>query len=121
MKDENRSFSLDELNKVSNGDKKFVEEMVAIFIRTTDEGITEMESAIKKNDMKLIADMAHKIAPPCRHMGATALLNCLVSIENAIRNSDKSIDIAQLVEKAKKEKDIVISELKTEIIKKDVT
>lgn len=121
MKDENRSFSLDELNKVSNGDKKFVGEMVAIFIRTTDEGVTEMESAIKQNDLKLIADMAHKIAPPCRHMGATALLKCLVSIENAIRNSDKTVDIEELVMKARKEKDIVINDLKEEIIKKDVT
>lgn len=115
MKDK-KTFSLDELKQVSNGDKKFVEEMIAIFIRTTEEGINDMETAAKENNLKAIADMAHKIAPPCRHMGATTLLGYLNTIENAIRTSDKSVDIKELVEKAKKEKDVLISELKTEII-----
>jgi HPt (histidine-containing phosphotransfer) domain-containing protein len=115
MKDK-KIFNLDELKQVSNGDKKFVEEMIAIFIRTTDEGINEMEAAVKENNLKAIADMAHKIAPPCRHMGATTLLNYLNTIENAIRNSDQSVDIKEMVMKAKKEKDILINELKAEII-----
>jgi signal transduction histidine kinase/FixJ family two-component response regulator len=112
----NKMFNLDELKQVSNGDKKFLEEMIAIFIRTTDEGINDMELAIKQNNMKAIADLAHKIAPPCRHMGATSLLTCLTTIENAIRKSDNAVDIKEWIEKAKKEKDELINELKTEII-----
>jgi HPt (histidine-containing phosphotransfer) domain-containing protein len=109
-------FDLEELKQVSNGDEKFVKEMISIFIRTTDEGINDMEKAIEENNLKAIADMAHKIAPPCRHMGATSLLNYLNAIENAIRNSDEKVDIKELVMKAKKEKEILISELKAEII-----
>lgn len=112
----NKAFNLEELRQVSNGDKKFIEDMIAIFIRTTSEGIDEMELALKKNDMKTVADFAHKIAPPCRHMGAKELLTCLTTIENAIRKSEEGIDIAEWVLKAREEKDIVVTELKAEII-----
>ncbi len=116
MKNEsNKSFSLEELKQVSNGDEKFVTEMIAIFIKTTEAGLNQIETGLKQNNLKIVAESAHKIIPPCRHMGADELLSNLVSVESAARSNDKNVDLTELVRRAKQNADIVINDLKKEI------
>jgi len=113
----NKPYNLDELKRLSNGDGKFIAEMIGVFIRTTEEGMNEIEVALAEEDYKLIADRVHKIAPPCRHMGATLLLNIFKKIENYIKSSGPVNTIKTLVPEARQELNIVITALKIEMEK----
>lgn len=116
MKNETeKSFSLDELRQLSNGDEKFVKEMIGIFIRTTTEGMDEIEKAFKKNTYNIIAEYTHKLSPPCRHMGADELYKTFKSIEDRIRKSDGLNKLDVLIAKARVETDKVINDLKKEL------
>lgn len=111
----NKSFNLDELIRLSNGDKQFIVEMIDAFIETTEEGMIEIEKAIKENDYSTVSAIIHKIASPCRHMGAEALLKCIKEIENCVTGPSKKDNLDKLHAKARNEMRQVIGELKIEI------
>ena len=115
MKNEvNKSFNLDELIRITNGDEKFISEMIDVFIKTTEEGMTEIENAIRENNYKAVSVIAHKIAPPCRHMGAELLLNYIKTMESCATGLGKIDDLTNSLTQARNEMYRVISDLKIE-------
>ncbi|NJK95831.1 MAG: response regulator [Bacteroidales bacterium] len=77
----NDNINLDELYRVSGGDEKFAEEMLQLFLKSTSEGITKLKQFYEAKDWNSIADTAHKMAPPCRHLGAMNLYRNLKELE----------------------------------------
>ena len=57
------------------------------FIDSTGRLINEMSKAVSSGQWALAGDLAHKMAPPCRHIGATHLYDFLISIERECRNN----------------------------------
>ena len=79
-------LDLQNLYHLSGGDEKFVKQMLFSFIETTEKGLNELKEAVAKQQWESAADIAHKIQPPCRHIGAMDLYKLLNKIEKTIRN-----------------------------------
>lgn len=86
-------FSTKSLTALANGDQAFVTDMLRTFIQTTEEGIDEIQNATEAGNWKKVADYAHKIASPCRHLDAQHLLKLLKTIES---NADKQEELKTL-------------------------
>lgn len=112
---ENNKYNLDELKALANGDDAFVTEMVKVFINTTQAGIADMETALAEENWENLADFAHKIVPPCRHLQANTLLKKLKTIELLIRDERKTEGMHALVADAKTEAEEVIQLLQAEL------
>src|SRR6187399_3253664 len=113
MKNEvSRSYNLDELKAMSNGDKKFINDMIVVFIKSTDEGIKRIETAVKEKNYKVIGGEIHKIAPPCRHMGTVELYDVLKKVESNVHNAGPANELEELTRQARQKMDIVIKDLK---------
>lgn len=112
---ENKSYSLEELEKIGGSDEKFVAEMIGIFINTTQQGISEIETALQKNNFTTVAGQAHKIAAPCLHMGAMKLHALLKKIESEAGNPDHNGTIETLVKNARETADQLINDLNKEL------
>jgi signal transduction histidine kinase/CheY-like chemotaxis protein/HPt (histidine-containing phosphotransfer) domain-containing protein len=108
-------YDLDELKHLSNGDDAFVAEMINVFITTTLEGLQNMDAALEAKDWENLADYAHKIVPPCRHLKANTLLKLLKTIELQIRETGKTEGIETLVAQAKQEAKEIIALLREEL------
>lgn len=107
-----KGFSLEGLKAISVGNKVFYHEMIDLFIKSTQEGLAQMEIALQKNDFEALADYAHKIAPACRHMEAIELLELLKQIEGDIRVKGKTNEIHLTVRQAQKVSSEIINEMK---------
>ena len=81
-------IDLHNLYHISGGDKQFVKQMLESFIKTTEKGLHEMHEASMNQRFESVADLSHKIQPPCRHIGAMDLYNLLNKIEKTIRNNE---------------------------------
>ena len=79
-------IDLHSLYHISGGDEQFVRQMLVTFIDTTEKGLKDMNKAVISGQWESVAGLAHKISPPCRHIGAVDLYNCLRKIEENIRN-----------------------------------
>lgn len=122
MKNEkNNLFSLEELRQLSNGDEKFVEEMINIFIKTTTEGMNAIEKALDKKEYHTIAEYTHKLSPPCRHMGADELYTKFKTIEDEVRKHETPKGLDSLIAEARAQTDKVINGLKKEMNDKQIS
>lgn len=81
-----------DLKKLSGDDVDFYNDMLETFIETTSSGIKDMKVAIEENDWDMLAECAHKISSPCKHLGANQLYSILKEIEESSRNKDNLDD-----------------------------
>ena len=83
---------LTQLYRVSANDTAFVMEMLEKFIDSFESGFKVMVDAIQSNKYEEIGNAAHKLASPCRHLGADELLNMLKEIEEWAEINPASFD-----------------------------
>lgn len=95
---ENEEIKLEELYRVSGGDEHFVDEMLHLFIKTSHNGIEKLQLHLKEQNWRALSDTAHKMAPPCRHLGALSLYKNLKELEKTGEENVDSVRIKQLVE-----------------------
>lgn len=88
---------LNNLYRLSGGDENFVKEMLVTFIQSSEKGLEEMLAGIKTGDIQRISDLAHKLLPPCRHLGAADLTAILADIEKSGRTGGDIMHIESLV------------------------
>lgn len=115
---ENRSFSLEELEKIGGSDKNFVVEMIGVFITTLSDGLGEIEAAFQKKNFQTMSAQAHKIASPCLHMGAMKLHALLKRIELEADDPAENRNLDTLVKNVRQVADALIRDLKTELERK---
>jgi signal transduction histidine kinase/CheY-like chemotaxis protein len=75
------------LYHLANNDKAFVKEMLYMFIKTASSDISGLKTAVAEQNWKQVAEYAHKIKAPCKHLDAIILVENLQQIENIARNS----------------------------------
>jgi HPt (histidine-containing phosphotransfer) domain-containing protein len=88
---------LENLHHLSGGDEKFVRQMLISFNDTTGKELEEMKIALKSGQLQNVSDIAHKMLPPSRHIGAKDLCNLLKRIEESIRNKEEHKLIEPLI------------------------
>jgi signal transduction histidine kinase/CHASE3 domain sensor protein/HPt (histidine-containing phosphotransfer) domain-containing protein/ActR/RegA family two-component response regulator len=78
-----------ELTRIAGGDKKFLHEMILLYIKSMDKGVESISEAIQKEDWKSVFENAHKMAAPCKHMRATHLYNNIKKLEKLANKAVK--------------------------------
>ena len=109
-----KRINLSELDMISNGDKHFLNEMLDIFLREARICLANMRSAFLSGDWNQIAEEAHKLSAPARHLSAMELHTILKEIENNCRASSQLNEIEGLLEQAEKESQMVEREIEVE-------
>ena len=110
-------INLDNLYHISGGDEKFVKQMLVSFIDSTKKGLDEMQEAVKSGRVDSVADLAHKMLPPCKHIGASDLCNLLRKIEENIKKKVEPQALEKLLEETILEFEVVSGLIKDQITK----
>lgn len=84
---ETSTFNLDELERMSGGDLAFRNEMLQIFIRSADDSLSKFRRFQQNHDWQAVAETAHKLAAPARHLQAASLYRQLKKLESMPENS----------------------------------
>jgi signal transduction histidine kinase/CheY-like chemotaxis protein/CHASE3 domain sensor protein/HPt (histidine-containing phosphotransfer) domain-containing protein len=97
------------------GDEKFARQMLLTFLETTSGGLREMNEAAFSGKYESVSDCAHKLLPPCRHIGASALCDLLRKIELSIKENAEKFAVEKLIMESGREFEIISTLLKDEI------
>ncbi len=97
------------------GDEKFARQMLITFLETTSGGLREMNEAASSGKYESVSDCAHKLLPPCRHIGASALCDLLRRIEQSIKENAEKADVEKLIKESGREFEIINALLQDEI------
>jgi signal transduction histidine kinase/HPt (histidine-containing phosphotransfer) domain-containing protein/CHASE3 domain sensor protein/ActR/RegA family two-component response regulator len=98
---------LKNLYHISGGDEQFVKQMLISFIDSTRNGLIEMQEAVNSGKFDPVAELAHKMMPPCRHLGVSDLAILLKKIEESVHNNAESQTLIQLTWEAINEFDTI--------------
>jgi len=82
--------NLSNLLHVAGNDISFVQEMIQQFEQSTLVGLKDIKLEIENESYEKTADLAHKLAPACRHLEANNLLQQLKQIEEYARVKNKA-------------------------------
>jgi len=107
--DLNSSVDISGLRHLSGNDPKFLVEMIQLFMKSMKSGISNIESAIENEKWNEVAENAHKMAAPVKHMGASQLYK---KIKNLEKISEQSVSFGLITP--------AFGEIKNEIIQLNI-
>lgn len=90
-------YAFDELYELANRDKGFMLNMLNIFVESAQVNLQEMKEASAASDWDAVSMKAHKLIPPCRHLGLDELVVKLKQLERKAGNETPSQDLPDLV------------------------
>ena len=90
-------INLSSIYHISGGDEQFVKQMLISFIDSTERGFRELKGAFTNGDIQLLSDLAHKMLPPCRHIGSSDLYDSLKKVEESSQNHVTTETLEELI------------------------
>ena len=92
----NTTIDLDELERLSGGDTAFFDEMLQIFIRSSEDALTKLHQNFQTSSWTVLSETAHKLAAPAKHIQAHSLYANLKKLEFSSENSNP-LEIKKLI------------------------
>lgn len=105
------AYDLKPLKEASNGDPRFVGEMIRLFIRDTTRGFQEIHTFLDAKEWDKAADIVHRISPPCHHLRAGRLYSLLKEAEQLLRTPGKHTQATETIRLANKEFDRIAEDI----------
>jgi len=102
-KEQTNDADLSDLIKMANGDPDFVKEMIDIFLKSSEKNMQAIEENIENKDWQAVADLAHKLAAPAKHLNATNVYTTLKQLQNLAEEGTELSSIQKKHEQLKKE------------------
>lgn len=97
-----------ELYVLANNDKRFVKDMLQMFVKNTQNDILDIKGAYKQKSWEELAELAHKIKAPCKHLDAKDLSALLKDLELTARKGENEALITILYNKSLNDVDLLI-------------
>ncbi|MEL6806048.1 MAG: response regulator, partial [Bacteroidota bacterium] len=88
-------FSLHALEKLTNHNPAALQRMLALFLDASKENMVAIQVAIQHEDWEEISMRAHRLIPPCRHLGLEAMVEQFKAVE---QQANQKRDWPELVE-----------------------
>lgn len=101
MISEKKRFDLTFLEEME--DKNFLVEVIVLYLKDTDNDLSQMKASFDENDFEAIYKGAHKLKSSTGMLQANTLYAVLENIEKLARSQEDNNQLVKLVEMAKSE------------------
>lgn len=78
------SYSIEEIEKIGEGDEEFLNKMLKLFLQNANEGIQKLGMYFEKNDFEEVRKLAHKIKPSLNMMKINQISDEVRELEQQI-------------------------------------
>ncbi len=100
-----------DLEKIAAGDPGFFKEMILLYIKTSENGLKSLETAVAEKRWEAVTDTVHKMAAPSKHLKAEELYQMLKKLEKISKVNPDESKITALLSSIKTETAEVIIDL----------
>jgi len=100
-------YDLTALRNSCNGNMKFFDEMIQMFLEDTGNALTDIERQIGNKEWHDVAELAHKISAPCRHLKADILYRQLKMMEQQSESEDGRHLLGESLRQARHEFELI--------------
>lgn len=99
---EEKVIDFEELERLSGGDRVFLQEMLDIFVRSAEEARAKFDLYLGQGNRIQIGETAHRLAAPAKHISAAKLYNLLKSLEKEAESGRYEL-IEKIIQETKSE------------------
>ena len=92
-----KAVSIEDLEQMANGDRIFMREMITIFISTNRNNMESLLQNLDAQNWDEIADIAHKMATPAKHMNLKEIYSRIKKIQELAENGHDQKEITSHV------------------------
>jgi len=107
------AIDLTYLKQVSNGDDRFMKEMINVYLKETPEAIKNLEKYLKNNEWKKFRALTHKMKPSFSFFGLKKLDTVINKMEEYSGKGILLDELPGLLEKVKSACEEAMTELKS--------
>ncbi len=93
-------FDLAGIRKLSGGDEQFVAKIISMFIKAAPASVTEMKTALQKNDVEKVKAVAHRLKPGIDSLGIATLGTRIREIEAFSGSEASTAALQKLIEES---------------------
>lgn len=112
---DNDVINLEPLKEISGSDTIFYLDMLRTLHRTTTDGLRAINQTSRLKDWEGMAEAAHKIAPPVKHIQAKEVYELLKMLERAGRSHAIDASVIESVQQLNRSMEHMLEHLKEEI------
>ena len=110
-------IDLSELERMANGDRNFIKEMIGIFIHSSESGLRTIRENLQLENWGSISEATHKMAAPARHLKVDLLYSIIKEIEHEADETQNGEKITKLLTQL--EEEVERTNRRLEMIMKD--
>ncbi len=111
----NEEISFEALKQTCGDDIDFYQEMLSTLDKSIVNAQINLKSALERTDYKSMAELAHRVCAPVKHIRANRLYALFKQVEVICRSGDDLEDLTGLMEEINKEAVVVCNEIKNEL------
>jgi signal transduction histidine kinase/CheY-like chemotaxis protein/HPt (histidine-containing phosphotransfer) domain-containing protein/CHASE3 domain sensor protein len=111
----NTEISFEALRQTCEDDHEFYTEMLSALHKSILDTQVSLRSALEQSDYKSIAELAHRICAPVKHIRAERLYSLFKKMENLCRSNANLDELPDLLNEINKEAVFVCQEIRKEI------
>jgi len=105
-------FKIDQLQRLGDGNKEFIDRMLRLFILIVPESVSEMYEAFTRKDFTAIAAVAHRIKPAVDTMDIKIIKQMLDDIEESVLHKDEPLQLKEMIDSLKETVDRTVLQIK---------
>ena len=111
---EPKSYSLNRLNDMSQGDKEFVQSMLVMFVENVINSIDMIRPLKTAENWRAIGEIAHKLASNFAYLDSGSLQEIAIDIERSTLIHNNLTGIADKIEKMCNDAVILVTQIKSD-------
>lgn len=115
-----KSYSWDQLQKISNGDRGFLRKMGTLYLSSISDSVKRLEKAFLQNNLPQIKFEIHKMKPGIRHFDMDEILDFLEGIDKSAEADHSRAEAGTLIELLKSKLTEINLEIKSDLDKMEL-
>ena len=96
-------YDIASLISTSDGDDKFISNMLSLFIDNTSSGLQQIQEHLSSQEWQEANEVAHKISGPCRNLKAMSLLGYIKELQEILTGDVDLQQAAKVLQQARNE------------------
>ena len=109
-----KTYSLDKLNEISQGDESFVNDMLVTFVENVSEDVRKLEWSKAVEGWRTVGELAHKMVTRFAYLDAQNMQQLAADIEKSVLNENDLTAIDEKTEKLISGSSALLNELKND-------
>ena len=111
METQEKLYDLSKLEKLCDGDKKFMDKMIQVFIKDTPSQIEKIKTGFELKDAEMVRFAAHRLKPAMQNICSKIMIDEVIFLEKETENGNLNEQVFEVSKRLEIHSNEIIKQL----------